>query len=71
VVGSVVTSSLHGPLRTGLAPASHTGWWVIAGCGVAVLVVGLVTSGRWARGTAEATAQRLMGGEAPVPAGSR
>jgi MFS family permease len=68
VVGSVVTSSLHGPLRTGLAPASHAGWWVIAGCGVAVLALGLATTGRWARGTAERTAARLMTGEARVPA---
>jgi EmrB/QacA subfamily drug resistance transporter len=66
VVGSVVTSRLHGPLRTGLAPASHTGWWVVAGCGAAVLAVGLITSGRWARGTAEATAGRLMSDEARV-----
>jgi MFS family permease len=69
VVGSVVTSSLHGPLRTGLAPASHAGWWVIAGCGVAVLALGLATTGRWARDTAERTAARLMTEETRVPAG--
>jgi EmrB/QacA subfamily drug resistance transporter len=68
VVGSVVTSALHGPLRTGLAAASHIGWWVIAGCGLALLVVGLITSGRWARGTAQATADRLMAGESRVAA---
>jgi EmrB/QacA subfamily drug resistance transporter len=68
VVGSVVTSALHGSLRTGLAAASHIGWWVIAGCGLVLLVVGLVTSGRWARGTAQATADRLMSTETRVPA---
>jgi hypothetical protein len=70
VVGSVVTSALHGSLRTGLAAASHIGWWVIAGCGLALLVVGLVTSGRWARGTAQATAERLMSEESRVTAGA-
>jgi MFS family permease len=71
VVGSVVTSSLHGPLRTGLAPASHVGWWVIAGCGVAVLALGFATTGRWARATANRTADRLMSDEMRVPAGLR
>jgi predicted MFS family arabinose efflux permease len=70
VVGSVVTSALHGSLRTGLAAASHIGWWVIAGCGLALLAVGLLTSGRWARGTAQATADRLMSGESRVAAGA-
>jgi len=70
VVGSVVTSGLHGPLHTGLAPASHSGWWVITGCGLAVLVVGLLTSGRWARGTADRAADLLMSDEIRVPAGT-
>ncbi|MGW3204245.1 MFS transporter [Streptomyces sp. NPDC001135] len=56
VVGSVVTSNLHGSLRTGLAEASHPGWWIITGCGVAVFALGLLTTGQWARRTAEETA---------------
>jgi EmrB/QacA subfamily drug resistance transporter len=70
VVGSVVTSGLHGSLRDGLATASHTGWWVIAGCGLAVLVVGYVTSGGWARSTADRTAGRLMSEEVRIPLGT-
>ena len=60
VAGSAVLSALHGPLRLGFADASRVGWWIITGCGVAILVVGLVTTGRWARGTAERTAALLM-----------
>jgi hypothetical protein len=46
------------------------GWWIITGCGLVVLVVGLVTSGRWARRTAARTAARLMSEEEePVPVG--
>jgi MFS family permease len=68
VIGSVVVSSLAGPFRDGFAQASHIGWWILAGCGCAVLLVGLLTSGRWARETAERTADRLMPGDYDVPA---
>jgi EmrB/QacA subfamily drug resistance transporter len=59
VIGSVVVSALSGPLRTGFAPASHVGWWVIAGCGALVLVLGLLTTGGWARRTAERVAAQF------------
>ncbi len=63
VIGSVVVSSLAGSLRMGFATASHVGWWVIAGCGVAVLALGLITTGTWARRSAERVAAEL----APAP----
>jgi EmrB/QacA subfamily drug resistance transporter len=56
VIGSVVVSGLHGPIRTAFASASHAGWWVLAGCGVAVLALGLATTGSWARHTADLVA---------------
>jgi EmrB/QacA subfamily drug resistance transporter len=71
LTGSAVASALHGPLRTGFVPASHAGWLIVAGCGVLVLVAGLATSGRWARGTAERTAERLMSEEPRVPVTTR
>jgi EmrB/QacA subfamily drug resistance transporter len=71
VIGSAVVSALAGSFRTGFPAASHAGWWIVAGCGVAVLLLGLLTSGAWARGTAQRTADRLMpSGPAPVPARS-
>jgi Na+/melibiose symporter-like transporter len=57
VVGSVLSSGLVGPLTTGFAAASHPAWWVVAGCGLAVLGVGALTTGSWAVGTAARTAQ--------------
>jgi len=60
VVGSAVLSAMVGPLPSGFAQASHVGWWIVTGCGAGVLLVGMLTSGRWARGTAERTASRLM-----------
>ena len=35
------------------------GWWVIAGLGALTLVVGLLTTGDWARATAVRTAERF------------
>ena len=67
IIGSVVVSALIGPLRTGFATASHAGWWIVAGCGVLVLLLGLLTSGTWARGTAQRTAELLMPETPKVP----
>jgi EmrB/QacA subfamily drug resistance transporter len=67
VIGSVVVSALAGPLRTGFASASHVGWWVIVGCGAAVFGLGLVTTGPWARRTAERVALKF----APPPGPER
>jgi MFS family permease len=60
VAGSAALSALHGPFRLGFADATHVGWWIIAGCGAAIGLLGLLTSSRWARGTAERTASLLM-----------
>jgi EmrB/QacA subfamily drug resistance transporter len=69
VVGSAVASALHGSLRTGFAEASHAGWWIITACGVLVFVIGLATSGPWARDTAARTAEKLMSDEPRIPVG--
>jgi hypothetical protein len=41
------------------ATASRAGWWVLAGCGAAVLVLGLVATSPWARATARHTAESI------------
>ena len=68
VIGSVVVSVMVGPLRTGFVTASHVGWWLIAGCGVAVLVVGLITAGAWGRRTAERVASEFQTAAEAAPA---
>ena len=65
-MGSVVLSALHGPLRSGFADASHVGWWIVAGCGAGVLALGVITTSRRAKRTAERTATRI-----PAHAGAR
>ncbi|HEY5834565.1 MFS transporter [Streptomyces sp.] len=50
-----------------LAAGLHTAaWWIVVGCGLSVLLVGTLTSGRWARATAERTAE-LLAPEAEEP----
>ncbi|MGK5628504.1 MFS transporter [Streptomyces sp. URMC 123] len=39
--------------------ASRPAWWIIAGCGLVILLLGVVTTGTWARATADRTARRL------------
>jgi EmrB/QacA subfamily drug resistance transporter len=52
-------------LGAALAAGLHQGaWWIIAGCGAAVLVLGTLTTGRWARATAARTAELLITPEA-------
>jgi len=60
IAGSAVLSVLHGSLRVGFTDASRVGWWIITGCGVVILLVGLASTGRWARATAQRTADRMM-----------
>ena len=56
----MVTSSVHGSAgAAAFTEASHVGWWITVGCGLAVLVLGVLTTGAWARGTATRNAARL------------
>jgi EmrB/QacA subfamily drug resistance transporter len=53
IIGSAVVSGLHGAFGVSFAAATHVGWWIVAGCGIVVLALGWVSSGSWARGTAD------------------
>ncbi|MFC5632499.1 MFS transporter [Streptomyces bullii] len=70
VVGAVLASGVgSSPYRDAFASAARPGWWILTACGLAVLVLGAVTSGRWARRTAERTAQRLEAADVRRAAG--
>jgi predicted MFS family arabinose efflux permease len=71
VAGSVLASGIHGSMRASFVQAGLLGWWIIAGYGVAVLVLGLVTTGRWAKGTAERAAAALALDEPPAVVDAR
>jgi EmrB/QacA subfamily drug resistance transporter len=66
IIGTAVTSRVTGPLETGLAAASHVGWVIVVGCGVAIMILGLLTTTRAARRTAEQTAATFE--QPPAPA---
>jgi EmrB/QacA subfamily drug resistance transporter len=59
VVGALLASSLAGSHNVEVASATHAGWWVLAGCGVVVLVLGQVVTTGWAHRTADRTARDL------------
>jgi EmrB/QacA subfamily drug resistance transporter len=49
VLGAVITAGLHGrSMPEGFSPASHAAWWIVAGCGAAILIIGTLTTGPWA-----------------------
>ncbi|MFG2022419.1 MFS transporter [Streptomyces sp. NPDC048825] len=64
VIGAVLAAGVgSSPYREVFVSAARPGWWIIAACGLSVLLVGALTSGRWARRTAERTAERLESAE--------
>ncbi|MEU5630559.1 MFS transporter [Streptomyces rishiriensis] len=63
VIGAVLAAGVNASsYRDTFVSAAVPGWWILTGCGLVILVLGAVTTGSWARGTAERTAERL---EAP------
>ena len=73
VTGSVLTANLHGPLQPGFAAAARPGWWIIAACGFAVIVLALIATGQRGKASAAKTASLVASAEAaaekvPAPA---
>ncbi|MFF9318929.1 MFS transporter [Streptomyces sp. NPDC014735] len=66
VIGAVLAAGVAGTgsprgsaYAAAFVDAGRPAWWIITGCGLCVLLVGALTSGRWARETARRTAIRL------------
>jgi EmrB/QacA subfamily drug resistance transporter len=59
-LGVAVTGAIvAGGTGAEFTDASHGAWAVLAGCGVAVLLLGLASTGAWARRTAQRNGERL------------
>jgi hypothetical protein len=70
VVGAVLASGVSASsYKETFVSAARPGWWILVACGLAVLVLGAVTSGPWARRTAERTAEKLESVEVREAAG--
>ncbi len=65
VVGAVAAGGaiVAGP---NFIAASQTGWWIVAGCGLAAFVLGLLSTTAWADASARRAADELGGGEGSV-----
>ena len=70
-VGVAVTGAIIAAGSTSFVHASHAAWAVLAGCGVMVVLLGIVSTGRWALATAERTGARLATDMNPAPKGAR
>ncbi|MFD0151075.1 MFS transporter [Streptomyces sp. NPDC127132] len=72
VVGAVLAAGVGAGAAPGaFVAAARPGYWIVTGCGAAVLVVGALTSGAWARRTAERTARSLAAEEDEAPVAAR
>ncbi|MFF1819104.1 MFS transporter [Kribbella sp. NPDC058245] len=60
IAGTVLAARLVGPLESGFVSAARLYWYLIAGCGLLVLTLGLITTGAWARRTAAVVAEDLV-----------
>ena len=70
-LGVAVTGAIIASSSAGFVHASHAAWTVVAGCGVIVIVLGVVSTGSWARATAERNGARLATDMSPVLEGAR
>jgi EmrB/QacA subfamily drug resistance transporter len=72
LAGGVAASSGAGGASAAYArafsDAARPGWWILTACGLAVLVLGVATSGDWARRSAKRAAARFEHDAPPVPA---
>jgi EmrB/QacA subfamily drug resistance transporter len=61
VAGAIAGTSGSAVIGAGFSSATHPAWWAITGLTVAVIVLGVLCTGPWARGTADQTAARIAG----------
>lgn len=59
LIGTVAVVQVHGPMRQGFSKASHAGWAIVAGCGLIILILAVLTTGERAKASAERTAALL------------
>jgi MFS family permease len=57
---AVIGSLVAGRAVAGFVTASHGGWAVVCGCGLAVLLLGVASTSGWARATAQRTRELLI-----------
>jgi EmrB/QacA subfamily drug resistance transporter len=70
VIGAVLAAGVGASsYAESFVSAARPAWWIVTACGFAVLALGALTTGPWARATAERTAARLESTEVRDAAG--
>ncbi|MGD3106418.1 MFS transporter [Streptomyces sp. YGL11-2] len=65
VIGAVLAGGAHlGATPAAFLAAGRPVWWIITGCGAAILLLGALTTTRWAHATARRTAALFENGTA-------
>jgi MFS family permease len=59
VIGAIASGGATGTIGRHFVTATHPAWWIVAGFGGAILVLGVLTTTRWADETARRTAERF------------
>jgi lysylphosphatidylglycerol synthetase-like protein (DUF2156 family) len=63
VIGAIAGGSISGAIGRGFATATHPAWFTIVAFGALILLLGLLTTTRWAEDTAAQTARQWREGE--------
>lgn len=72
VIGAVLAAGVgSSSYKAAFVSAAVPAWWILTACGAAVLILGALTSGPWARRTAQQTAERLRAADVREAAGAR
>lgn len=64
-IGVAVTGSMVAGTGAGFVNSSHAAWVLLGGCGVVVLLLGILSTSRWATAAADRNGRRLA--TAPTP----
>jgi EmrB/QacA subfamily drug resistance transporter len=70
IVGAVTAAGANGAIGPGFVQASHTGWWIVFGCGVVVFALGLASTTERANASAVRAARGFGEEIAQAPAGA-
>ena len=70
VLGALAAGGVTGAIGPGFAASTHVSWWIVAGLGAGISVLGLLSTTRWAQGTAGRVADEFRDAfRPPVDAG--
>jgi EmrB/QacA subfamily drug resistance transporter len=61
LIGAIAVPVAGAAADAGFAQASHAGWWLLSGCGVAIVALGLLSTTPWARRTARGVPVQAAG----------